>query len=247
MKRYLIIALLILSAVCIGCSSITDLAKKDGGTNTAANNSTASTDNSAAETVNSADEGKKDVAADSGEYAPTDDPQADIEKLGDRFLDQKTFRALMETTGKMPMNAELEFQAPDRFRLKNQITSDRSMEMIMIGKQAYMNLNGKWMKVPASLGQASTKDMREMFTKEGMKWFRDVKYVGDAQVNGKDVYVYTYSGKIDGMSDYDSRIWVGKTDGMPVKITADYKTGDMKSMSIVYDYDTPVSIEPPIK
>jgi hypothetical protein len=168
MKKNLTISLLFLLAVAVGCSTIKDLGKTSESVNSSANNSTSTANLNTAESNGSVDEGKNDVVAGSGEYAPTDDPQADIKRLSDRFLDRESFRAVMETTGKMPMNAELEFQAPDRFRLKNKLSSDRSMEMIMIGKQAYMNLNGKWMKVPASMGQATPMDMREMFSKEGM-------------------------------------------------------------------------------
>ncbi len=254
MKKNLTICLLFLLAAAVGCSTIKDLGKTSEGVNSSANNSTlpsnlnnAESNSSVDEDNNSVNEGKSDVAGGSGEYAPTDDPTGDIKRLSDRFLNQKTFRAVMEINGKTSMEMELEFQAPDSFRLTNHLTSDKTMEMIVIGKQAYMNLNGKWMKVPTGLGNAKVTDMREMFNKEGLKWFRDVKYVGEEQVEGKDAYVYTYSGKLEGKSDYDSRIWVGKTDGMPLKINVEYKSGDLKSVSIKYDYTTPVSIEAPIK
>jgi hypothetical protein len=45
--------------------------------------------------------------------------------------------------------------------------------------------------------------------------------------------------------EFSSKLWIAKDTGYPVKIVADYKTGQMKSMTIVYDYDTPITIEPP--
>ncbi len=240
MKKNLTISLLFLLAAAVGCSTIKELGRSGDSSNTSVDNSTASADNTAI----AKDDG---TAATAGEFAPSSDPKADIEKLGQRFLEQKTFRAEMELNGKTSMKADLEFQAPDRFHMTNQLGSGQQTEMIMIGKQVYMSAGGRWIKIPASIGQTTTKDMREMFSKEGMKWFRDVKYTGEAKVDGKDAYIYDYTGKPDGMSEYTSRIWIGKADGMPLKINAEYKSGEMKSMSIVYDYSTPVSIEPPIK
>ena len=146
--------------------------------------------------------------------------------------------------GDTPMKAELQFVAPDRHRFK----TDKGMETIVIGKTTYMKMGGSWRKMPMSL-DANIADMREAFNKEGMKWFNDVKYTGDDMANGRAAYVYSYHNKGPGagVGENDSRVWIAKDDGMPIKIEAVYKSGGLKKMTIEYDYKTPVTIEPPVK
>ncbi|MEK7856656.1 MAG: hypothetical protein AAB288_11240, partial [Acidobacteriota bacterium] len=108
-------------------------------------------------------------------------------------------------------------------------------------------MGSKWQKMSLPL-DSTISDMRSAFNKEGMKWFSDVKYTGDDTVDGKPAYVYTYHNKGPGagVGENDSKVWIAKGDGLPIKIEAIYKTGNLKSMKIEYDYETPVVIEPPV-
>lgn len=177
------------------------------------------------------------------EFAPSSDPMADIQKVGDRFLAQKTFRASMLGEGDTPMRAVLEFVSPDRHRLK----TSRDMETIVIGQTTYIKTGNTWRKMPMSLDTTIT-DMRALFNEESRKWFSDVKYTGEDTSNERPAYVYSYHNKGPGagVGENDSKIWVAKDDGMPIKIEAVYKSGNLKKMTIEYDYKTPVTIEPPV-
>lgn len=231
MRTTSIAPFLILLVAVLGCSSLRELASKTG------------TDNSAVSNSNAAVPGSKsgDTA---GTFAPSGDPRADIEKMADRFMSEESFRAEMVGEGDMPMQTDLEFVSPDRYRIKNA----NSTEMIVIGKTAYMNAGGRWQKMPTTLDSTVT-DMRAAFNKEGMKWFSDVKYEGEETVEGKSAHVYSFHNKGPGagVGENDSKVWVAKTDGLPLKIEARYKKGSLKSMTIEYDYETPVVIEPPVK
>ena len=234
MKKNLILPILILIALTLGCARLQEFAKtssNSGGTS----NSTDTTNPT-----------NRPSGSDSppAEFAPSGDAMADIQKLGDRFLEQKSFRAEMIGEGDTPMKAELEFVAPDRHRFK----TDKGMETIVIGKTTYMKMGGNWRKMPMSL-DTNIADMREAFNKEGMKWFNDVKYTGGDTANGRAAYVYAYHNKGPGagIGENDSRVWIAKDDGMPIKIEAVYKSGGLKKMTIEYDYKTPVTIEPPVK
>jgi hypothetical protein len=224
--------LLILLVVTFGCSSLRELGSKTRTGNSAASNSN----------VAAAPESK--VGETAGTFAPSGDPKADIEKIADKFLSEDSFRAEMVGEGDMPMRTELEFVSPDRYRIKNA----NSTEMIVIGKTAYMNAGGQWRKMPMALDSTVT-DMRAAFNKEGMKWFSDVRYEGEEMVDGKSAHVYAFHNKGPGagVGENDSKIWVAKSDGRPLKIEAIYKQGTLKSMTIEYDYETPVVIEPPVK
>lgn len=225
MKKNLFIPALMLLAFTFGCS------KNETGSapaNTAGNGAGAAK--------------KSDTAP--KEFAPSGDPMADIQKVGDRFLAQKTFRASMLGEGETQMRAMLEFVSPDRHRLK----TGRDMETIVIGQTTYIKTGGSWRKMPMSLDTTIT-DMRDAFNKEAMKWFSDVKYAGEETVDERAAYVYSYHNKGPGagVGENDSKIWVAKDDGIPIKIEAVYKSGKLKKMMIEYDYKTPVTIEPPVQ
>ena len=227
MKLQPILPLILLAAVALGCSQLRDIANR-GEAPTNATNS----DSPAAATSET-----------SGGVAPSGDPSADINRMADAFLAQKSFRAKMVGSGQTPMNMELEFVAPDRFRVRN--TS--GPEMVIVGKNVYVEDEGRWQKLPGDLG-ATVPDMRKAWDEEGRKWFTDVRYVGEDTADGRPAYVYTYHNKGDkGVGANDSKIWISKADGLPVRIEANYKSGTLRSMTIDYDYDTNISIEPPIK
>lgn len=228
MKKDLFIPFLILLALMLGCSQLREMA------NTSTNSGSSS--NSHTESAKTSDSTK-------GEFAPSGDPRADIEKMADRFLTLKSFRAEMRGDGETPMNADLEFVSPDRHRLK----TDKGMETIVIGKTTYMKLGNSWRKMPMQLDTTIT-DMRNAFDKEGRKWFSDVKYVGEETADGKPAYLYAYHNKGPGagVGENDSRVWIAKDDGLPIKIEAIYKSGNLKKMVIEYDFETPITIEPPV-
>lgn len=120
------------------------------------------------------------------------------------------------------------------------------MEMIMIGNQSFMKTGGKWSKMPGD-GNASIPTLRDSFTEEGLKTLEDVKYEGEETVDGKPALVYTYrnvTGK--GAFPFSAKIWVNKESGLPLKIVVDYTNGVLKQMTVNYDTESPVTIEPPI-
>ena len=219
--------LIVLAALALGCSQIRDLAGEGNATNTGTSANTAEPANG--------------TASDSAGIAPSGDPTADINRMADAFLEQRSFRATMVGSGTTPVNIEFEYISPDRFRIKNA----QGPETVIIGKDLYLEMNGRWQKMPGGLG-ASIPDIRKAWDKEGRKWISDAKYVGEETVNGKLTSVYTYHNKgAEGVGENDSKMWISKADGLPVRIEANYKSGTLKSMQIDYFYDENISIEPP--
>lgn len=229
MKLNHLLPLLILAAAALGCTQLREMARQNG--------PSANTTN-----ANSASTSEGEAGESSAGVAPSGDPLADINRMADAFLSQKSFRAKMVGSGQTPLSMELEYVAPDRFRIKN----TQGPEMVVVGKDVYLETNGRWQKIPGSLG-ASVPDIRKAWDKEGRKWISDAKFVGEESVSGKPAYVYTYFNKgTEGVGANDSKIWVSKADGLPLKIEANYKSGTLKSMTIDYDYDADISIEPPV-
>jgi len=222
MKLQNILPLLILAAVALGCSQLRDMAGQENVSNTGTSNTAAPINGTAPDSAGI-------------------DPTADINRMADAFLEQRSFRAKMIGSGTTPMNVEFEYVAPDRFRIKN----SQGPETVIIGKDIYLEMNGRWQKMPGGLG-ASVPDIRKAWDKEGRKWISEARYVGEESVNGTPANVYTYHNKgAEGVGENDSKIWVSKADGLPVRIEANYKSGTLKSMRIDYFYDENISIEPP--
>jgi hypothetical protein len=191
---------------------------------------------------------KSEGDAKPGETRKTDsvkassDPREDIIAASKRFTDQDSFAAKMEMSGKSNMSMDIEYVAPDRFH----VTNSASMEFIVIGKDTYQKSNGSWKKFPANFGDSISK-MRDAFTEEGMKSLKDVEFAGEETLDGKNALLYKYKGQTEKDANaYTSRLWIGKDNGLPLKIEFDYSAGSLlKHMTINYNYETKVSIEPP--
>ena len=171
------------------------------------------------------------------------DPKADVLAAAKKFAGLPHFKATMDMKGKNDSHMEFEYVAPDSYHIVN----SASMEIVIIGKKTYVKTGGTWRSMPMSMG-ASISSMRDSFTEEGLKNLADVKYDGEDTVNGKAALVYSYSGKTpnDG-KQYDSKIWVSKAEGLPIKIEVKYSGDTIKEMTTNYDTDTPVTIEAPVK
>jgi hypothetical protein len=170
-----------------------------------------------------------------------ENPAADIDAMADKFLAQKSFRAKMLGTGDKDVKTDLEFVAPDRFRIK----TGPGLETIVIGKDVYVSLEGSYMKLPGGMPD-SVPNLREAFEKEGRKWFSDVRFVGEETVNGRPSYAYDYVNKgPQNAGENNSKIWVAKDDGLPLRIESRYKSGNLKTMTIEYEYDPNIKIEVP--
>ena len=173
------------------------------------------------------------------------DPKADVIEASRKFIALKSFSARMEGTGQSEIKSEVDYAAPDRFHVKYLGGTGAGMEIIYIGDQTYMKSGSGWSK---SSGGSAVPTLRDSFTEEGLKTLSDVKFEGSDSVNGTSALIYTYKNVTpQGNYPFNSKIWISKDSGLPMKIVADYPSGPLKQMTINYDTETPVTIEPPIK
>jgi outer membrane lipoprotein-sorting protein len=185
------------------------------------------------------------------ETAPSSDARADVVRASKKFIDQPFFSATMEGEGKTPMQIDLSYEKPDRFHMTSRQTSasgNVNVETIIIGQDMYMKTGERWQKMPGTLGK-TVPQIRQFFDEKGLESLKDVTYVGEDTVEGRDAYVYSYRNELGkGMAAYPftSKIWVRQADGLPAKIEVTYEGGDLKSLTIVYDYERTVSIKPPV-
>ena len=70
---------------------------------------------------------------------------------------------------------------------------------------------------------------------------------GEDSVDGKPALVYSYKNVTPvGNYPFTSKIWVGQDTGVPMKIYVEYTNGTLKNMTVNYDTETKVTIEPPV-
>jgi len=233
MKNAVIVAAL-LAALTLGCSWFGRFAN----TNTSTTSNTNTSSNTATAPVPSG----ADTAPPSG------DPRSDIVRASKKFLDLPQFSADLEGTGKNETHMQLEFQAPDRYHMTNLANHQMGMsEFVIIGKDMYVQNGGRWQKMPGAVG-ASMPNLRQFFDEEGLKTLKDAKYDGDETLDGQPMHVYSYQNSQTNANmpyPFTSKIWVGAADGLPHKIEVTYEQGDLKTMTITYDYNKTVDIRPP--
>jgi outer membrane lipoprotein-sorting protein len=174
------------------------------------------------------------------------DPREDVVQASKKFMELPYFTANMEGVGQTEIKSQVAFVAPDRFHVKYLGGTGAGMEMIFVGKDMFMKTGDKWTKMPGA--GTSLPTLRDSFTEEGLKTLTDVKYEGEDSIDGKPVLAYSYGNVTPvGSHPFTSTIWVGKETGLPIKIFVEYTNGTLKNMTIKYDTETPVTIEPPIK
>jgi outer membrane lipoprotein-sorting protein len=184
-------------------------------------------------------------ASKSGKATASSDPKADVVAASKKFLELPYFTANMEGKGDTELKSQVAYSAPDRFHVKYTGGTGAGMEMIWIGKDSYMNMNGKWTKMPAS--DTSIPTLRDSFTEEGLKTLSDVTFEGEDSVNGKSALVYGYKNVTpQGNYPFTSKIWVNQDTGVPMKIYVEYTNGALKNMTVNYDTESKVTIESPI-
>lgn len=233
--RSFTIVLILLAALGLGCSTINKL--RSGIEDKPANSADAN-----------ANSGSPKAGSEPGTIVAGTDPKAEIIAASKKFTALPSFKAKMTTEGESSLNITLEYQAPDRYRFKSEPVHGMEIETIMIGSDSYAKFGGKWQKMPGN-GAAQVPALKEMFTEEGLKRLSNVRFDGVETVDGKPAnkYVYDDAGQPDkNIAPFTSTIWVSKAADIPLKIQVAYKGGKLKSATIDYDTDSPVSIEKPM-
>lgn len=222
-----------------------------------ATNAPGSTDAPAATvTVSSAEPTQTTASTGSLPPPPSGDGYEFIRKATLAQLQSKSFRATTNTlnAGGTSTTLVLEYVAPDRIHL----VSNGTTEQIAIkDKGAWVKSNGKW----ASLGDATAANMvfgllDAKAIDELLKQIEvsSVKYVGAEILDGKPTFVYQYMTSFDTggtqVLKSNSKVWIDALDQRIVKLEAIndslVKPGEKDTLTVTYEYDLPLSIEPPI-
>jgi hypothetical protein len=179
-----------------------------------------------------------------GSISESTDPKAAVQTAFKKFMDAKFYYSIVKTkNAQAEVETEIDFNAPDRFWIKNNISNNKS-EVIIIANDSYNRINnGKWAKMPA--GQApSAKDMRGSMTDEYFTSMKDFETAGRENLNGKETVVYKFKNSYGGESA--SKVWVAADTGLPLRVDTEGVYGETPiKTSVIYDYDKETKIEAP--
>ncbi len=86
------------------------------------------------------------------------------------------------------------------------------------------------------------------FTEETLNTINDAKLIGQESLDGKAMVLITYSLVFMNIH-FDSKVWIGMSDGMEYKIEMTYPLGNtpVTSTTLYSNYNADIKIEPPMK
>lgn len=170
------------------------------------------------------------------------DARQEVESAFRQVLSDKSYNATITTQEKRRnVTMHMKVQLPDRFHMK---TDD--VEIIVLPEGTWMNASGQWMRSPVNMSQMIAGYTGEAMEK-GIGSIGRVEYLGEERVEGCNSknYRYSQSGEFMGMrSSSEALLSICQTNGKPVRIVSTEK-GKTESVTIVYDWETPVDIRPP--
>ncbi|MCB1023452.1 MAG: hypothetical protein KDB79_03625 [Acidobacteria bacterium] len=170
------------------------------------------------------------------------DPEIAVKSAFEKFVAAKAFRLEIKTNiGEGIGETEVDYLAPDRFRIKN--LSNATSEIIAIGSDSYNRLaEAKWTKIPP--GKAfNTAEFRERLFEQARSALSDVKALGSEEFNGTKSF--TYSFKSGSNPDYEYKIWISAESGLPLQMIGEKKAEPAGTVTTTYDFNDEIIINAP--
>lgn len=174
-------------------------------------------------------------------FTAGENPKGDVFYSTKKQLSAPVWSVTVTSETAMELNMLMEHVAPDRYYVKQP-----EGEVIVIGKNSYVNRNGSWEKAGVDLSEMISSQSK-LVTEQALQNIKDVKKIGAEPFKGKEAIIYSYKNK-DDKSDEETTttVWVDKATGLPLKIHIEGEVnGTLQKISSVYDYEKPVKIEAP--
>lgn len=163
--------------------------------------------------------------------APLSSPEDEMKASMDKFLKAKSFHAVMDMQGARPMAIEMDFVAPDRYRMRMPTGTQ-----VVIGDTMYMQVDGRSMKAPLPPGTLA--QWRDPLKIEEHKAGMRVESLGNDTVEGQPAKKYLARHTEPEPSEFT--LWIGG-DGLPLQLVSQGESqGKPYSMTLRYSrYDDP--------
>lgn len=174
---------------------------------------------------------------------PLSSPVDEVKASMDKFLKAKSFHAVMTMEGARGMTNEMDFVAPDRYRMKMPAGTQ-----VIIDDTMYMQADGRSMKVPLPKGTLS--QWRDPLKIEENKAGLSVEALGSDSVQGqaaKKYLVRNTQPEPNQPGPNEFTFWIG-SDGLPLQLLHQGQAeGKPYSMTLRYSrFDDPtITIDAP--
>ncbi len=164
--------------------------------------------------------------------------EEDVKASMDRFLKAKSFHAVMQMEGARALTHDLDFVAPDRYRMQMPVGTQ-----VIIGDTIYIQADGRTMEVPLPKGSLS--QWRDPLKLEENQASLTVDALGADAVEGMPARKY----RVDSTRpDTDAfELWIG-ANGLPLQLRQQGQAqGKPYTMTLRYSrFDDPtISIDAP--
>lgn len=175
--------------------------------------------------------------------AASNDTQAlaEVQASMQRFLEARSFHAVMQVDGTRAMRNQLDFVAPDRYRMVMAAGTQ-----IIIGDTMYMEMEGKRLQVPLPKGTL-TQWRDPLRIREGTTGLR-VERLGEEVVEGQPTTRYRiHHEEADAGESGEFLYWIGD-DRLPVQIRQSGQAeGGPYTMTLLYSRfnDPDIDIQAP--
>jgi hypothetical protein len=107
------------------------------------------------------------------------------------------------------------------------------LEAIKVDGQFFMQMDGKWKKVPMDLDKAEKIAITQM--QDGGIKVTNCKDEGSETVDGMEMTVLSYTSEIpkSGLSAANAKLYIGKDDGLPYKTSSDNTTATYRYKDVI--------------
>jgi hypothetical protein len=162
---------------------------------------------------------------------PLSSPEDEMKASMDKFLKAKSFHAVMDMQGAQSMAIEMDFVAPDRYRMKMPQGTQ-----VIIGDTMHMQVGDRSMKMPLPKGTLT--QWRDPLRIEEHKAGMSVKSLGSDSVDGQPAKKYLVSHTEPKPSEFT--FWIAG-DGLPLQLVSQGEAqGKPYSMTLRYSrFDDP--------
>src|SRR5688572_7382006 len=147
-------------------------------------------------------------------------------------------------TDKGTDNLWSEVQWPDRFHSRNQ-----AGEYILLPGKSYMKQGGQWIAMPMDMS-AMVQSLSPVAVRQTFDNMTNAKELGESEIGGKKVKGYEYDtfATIMGIKATSHvKVWIDPETKLVVRQETDNKAAGQTSKVVQdYEYDTSISIDPPM-
>ena len=168
-------------------------------------------------------------------------PKEAVHAAFSKFLAAKSFHATVTDANKGEPLSSMDYVAPDRYR----IHSARGPQTIIVGDDAWIDMNGRTMKVPLPVGRMIAQ-YRNQHTLEELEKGLAITDLGSDSVGGVPAHAYGYT--VTDPARADVKLWVDDKSGLPLQIESKGSfMGHASAARVRYsDFDDPsIRIEVP--